>query len=72
MRRALAIVAGLMSAFFGFYTIRLLAVTALLTRVRPGGAGAFVGAIVFPLLALLFGWIAARAWRWAPVSHPRR
>ena len=62
MRRVLAVAAGLISAFFVFYTIRLLVVTAFLTRTRVGG-GAFVGAVAFPLLALLFGWIAVRAWR---------
>jgi hypothetical protein len=63
MRQALALVAALMSAFFAFYTIRLLVVTNFLTRTRAGGGGAFVGAIVFPLLMLLFGWIAVRTWR---------
>lgn len=63
MRRVLAVVAGLISAFFVFYTVRLLVVTAFLTRTRAGGGGAFVGAVVFPLLAILFGWIAVRAWR---------
>jgi len=63
MRRVLALVAGLISAFFVFYTIRLLVVTVFLTRTRAGGGGAFVGAVAFPLLALLFGWIAVRAWR---------
>jgi hypothetical protein len=63
MRRVLALVAGLISAFFVFYTIRLLAVTTFLTRTRAGGGGAFVGAVVFPLLAILFGRIAVRAWR---------
>ena len=66
--RALALVAGLLSAFFIFYTIRLLAVTSFLTRIRAGGGGAFVGAIVFPLLALLFGWVALRAWRGTRLS----
>ena len=68
MLRALSLVAGLLSAFFIFYTIRLLAVTSFLTRTSLGGAGAFVGAIVFPLLALLFGWVALRAWRGAQLS----
>ena len=63
MHRALAFIAGLISAFFVFYTIRLLTVTAFLTRTRAGGRGAFVGAIVFPVLALSFAWIAVRAWR---------
>jgi hypothetical protein len=63
MSRALALVAGLISAFFVFYTGRLLVVTAFLTRTRVGGGGAFIGAVVFPVLALVFGWIAVRAWR---------
>ena len=63
MLRVLALVAGLASAFFVFYTVRLLAVTAFLTRTRAGGGGAFVGAVVFPLLALLLGWTAVRTWR---------
>ena len=63
MRRVLAVIAGLISAFFVFYTVRLLVVTSFLTRTRAGGGGAFVGAIVFPLLACFFGWLAVRAWR---------
>ena len=63
MRRALAIVAALLSAFFIFYTVRLLVVTAFLQRIRPGGGGAYIGAAVFPLLALFFAWAARRAWR---------
>ena len=65
MRRVLALIAGFICAFFVFYTIRLLAVTAFLTRTRAGGGGAFVGAIAFPLLAILFGWLAMRLWRGA-------
>jgi hypothetical protein len=65
MRRAVAVIAAFCSGFFVFYTVRLLAVTAFLTRTRPGGGGAYVGAVVFPLLALLFGWAAWRAWRGA-------
>ena len=64
MSRVVAVIAGLMSTFFVFYTVRLLAVTAFLTRRRPGGGGAFIGAIAFPVLALIFGWIAVRAWRY--------
>ena len=37
MRRIVALVAALASAFFVFYTFRLFAVTAFLTRLRPGG-----------------------------------
>lgn len=70
MRRVLALIAGLICAFFVFYTVRLLVVTAFLTRTRAGGGGAFVGAVAFPLLALLFGWLAVRAWRrTGPSTH---
>lgn len=63
MLRGLAVIAAACSAFFAFYTIRLLAVTGFLQRTRPGGGGAYVGAMVFPLLALVFAWAAVRAWR---------
>jgi hypothetical protein len=62
------LVAGLVSAFFAFYTIRLLVVTGFLTRTRAGGGGAFVGAIAFPVLSIAFGWLARRAWRRADHS----
>ena len=51
---------ALMSAFLVFYTARLLYVTNLLRATRADGQGAYIGAVVFPLLALLFGW---GAWR---------
>lgn len=51
---------ALVSLFFVFYTARLLFVTRGLTSIRPGGQGAYIGAIIFPLLAILFGW---GAWR---------
>lgn len=54
---------GLICAFFLFYSLRLIAVTGFLTHTRAGGQGAYVGAIVFPLLALVFGWAAVRSWR---------
>ena len=63
MRRVLALIAVLICIFFVFYTVRLLVVTAFLTRTRAGGNGAFVGAIAFPVLAIVFGWLAVRAWR---------
>lgn len=63
MRRLLAVAAALISAFWIFYTIRLLVVTAFLTRLRAGGGGARTGAVVFPLLAIVFGWAAWRLWR---------
>jgi hypothetical protein len=68
MRRVLALIAGLTSAFFVFYTVRLFVVTAFLTRTRPGGGGAYVGAVAFPLLAFFFGWLAVRAWRTTRLS----
>ena len=51
---------GLLSAFFVFYAVRLLYVTHGLQRIRTGGQGVYIGAIVFPVLALLLGW---GAWR---------
>jgi len=68
MRVAVAVITGLISAFFVFYTVRLLVVTSFLTHTRAGGGGAFIGAVVFPLLALLFGWIAVRMWRRRPAN----
>lgn len=56
-------VLALISAFWIFYTVRLLYVTNLLRATRAGGQGAFVGAAVFPLLALAFGWGAWRCWQ---------
>ena len=63
MRKGFAIIASCISAFFAFYTIRLLVVTKFLTHTRAGGGGAFVGAVVFPLLALVCAWFALRLWR---------
>ena len=54
---------GLFSAFFVFYTVRLLYVTQGLRSIRAGGGGAYAGAVVFPLLALGFGWGAKRCVR---------
>lgn len=61
--RAIAAVFGALCAFFIFYTIRLLIVTHGLQETRAGGQGAFIGAIVFPLLAVGFGWAGLRLWR---------
>ena len=58
-----ALLLALLSAFFVFYTVRLLYVTRGLSAIRPGGQGAYVGAVVFPLLALLLGWCAWRLLR---------
>jgi hypothetical protein len=54
------VVLALLSVFFLFYAARLFYVTRGLTAIRTGGQGAYVGAVVFPLLAILFGW---GAWR---------
>ncbi len=72
MRRIVAVIAGLICAFFVFYTIRLLVVTAFLTHTRAGGGGAFIGAIAFPVLAFFFGWLAAKAWRRAAPPPDKR
>ena len=55
-----ALLLALMSGFFVFYTARLLYVTRGLSATRPGGQGAYIGAIVFPVLALVLG---LGAWR---------
>jgi len=56
---------GCLSAFFVFYEARLLYVTHGLTAIRAGGQGAYIGAIVFPLIALLLGWFSWRCFRLA-------
>lgn len=63
MFRTLGVVLFALSAFFVFYTVRLFAVTGGLAHTRAGGQGAYVGAIVFPLLAVLFAWAGVRSWR---------
>ena len=57
---AFGIILALLSVFFVFYTARLLYVTHGLTTIRAGGQGAYLGAAMFPLLAILFG---LGAWR---------
>jgi hypothetical protein len=61
--RIFAVALGLVSAFFVFYTARLLVVTGFLQHTRAGGQGAYVGAVVFPVLAVLLAWAGYRAWR---------
>jgi len=61
--RVMAVMLGLLSAFFGFYTVRLLIVTRFLQALRAGGQGAYFGAVAFPLLALVFALASWRAWR---------
>ena len=61
--RVLAILLGLGSVFFVFYTLRLLAVTGFLQHTRAGGQGANIGAVVFPVLAVVLAWGSHRCWR---------
>ena len=61
--RILSVALGLVSAFFVFYTVRLLVVTGFLQHTRAGGQGAYIGAAVFPVLAVLLAWASYRAWR---------
>ena len=68
--RVVSIVFGLISAFFVFYTARLLVVTHGLQQIRAGGNGAYIGAAVFPLIALGFGWASARLWKRASRGAP--
>jgi len=58
--KTLAVMFGLISLFFVFYTARLLYVTHWLTQIRAGGNGTYIGAVAFPVLALLFGFGALR------------
>lgn len=66
MTRVLAVLFFAISAFFVFYTVRLLVVTGGLAHTRAGGHGAYVGAIVFPILAVAFAWLGKRAWLRGP------
>ena len=61
--RILAALLGAVSLFFAFYTVRLLVVTQGLRHTRVGGQGAFVGAVVFPLIAVGCGWASTVCWR---------
>jgi len=63
MMRILAVAMWLGSAFFVFYTVRLLAVTGFLQHTRAGGQGAYVGAVVFPALAIALLWGGYWCWR---------
>ena len=63
MRTVAGIVLLLISAFFVFYMCRLLYVTRFMTAVRASGHGAYIGLIVFPLIAIAAGWTAWRLLR---------
>ena len=65
--RLLSGVFAFISAFFVFYTVRLLVVTSGLQATRPGGQGAYVGAVVFPLLAVGCAWVT-----WRCLARARR
>jgi len=60
--RLLAVPLGAVSLFFAFYTVRLLVVTGGLQHTRAGGQGAWIGAVVFPLIAIGCGWASVRCW----------
>ena len=61
--RVLAVILSGISAFFVFYEARLLVVTRGLRALHSGGQGAYIGAVVFPLLALAFGFGAWRLYK---------
>jgi len=70
--RTLAVVLFALSAFFIFYTARLLALTGALAHTRAGGQGAYVGAIIFPVLAIAFAWSGVRCWMRGGPRGPAR
>ncbi len=47
-------VCGFIGAFFVFYTARLFYITQGLSNIRVGGKGTYIGAVAFPILALVF------------------
>ena len=63
VRSVAGIILALTGGFFVFYTARLLYVTSGLRTIRVGGQGAYIGAIVFPLIALICIWGAWRCLR---------
>ena len=63
---------SLAAAFFGFYEARLLYVTRGLLSVRSGGNGAYIGAVVFPVLALFLSRGALRCWRASKLESSNR
>lgn len=56
----LSVLFAFLCAFFLYYTARLLYVTRGLQATRPTGQGAFIGAIVFPALAIGCAWVSWR------------
>ena len=59
----IATVTGLLSVFFVFWFVRLIVVTGVPQHLGPGGGGAYMGPVVFPWLAIAFGWVMTRLWR---------
>jgi hypothetical protein len=58
------VAAGLLSAFFCYYTIRLAYVNvAVPATAAHRGHGMLIGAVAFPAAAAIFGWIAWRCGR---------
>lgn len=60
----LGIAFAALSAFFAYYTLRLL----YINLVAPGIAqhrqsGMYIGAVVFPIAAVVFGWLSRRCFR---------
>ena len=56
-------VSGLISAFLIFYTVRLFYITQGLSKISAGGSGTYIGAIVFPIIALAFMFISWRLYK---------
>ena len=68
MKRVLFGAAGALcaafSAFFVYYTVRLLYINLAVPGVAAHRqTGMYIGAAVFPVAAAGFGWIAGRCWR---------
>jgi hypothetical protein len=61
--RVVSVAFGFVSLFFLFYTARLLVVTQGLRHIRVGGQGAYIGAVVFPLIAISCAWASVVSWR---------
>ena len=57
-----AVLTVLCSAFFTYYTVRLFYVTRLFTVSGLNG-GAYIGGLVFPVLAIGLGLLARWSWR---------
>jgi hypothetical protein len=63
----LGTVLALASVFFAFYTARLLYVNLTITGdASRRQSGMYIGAIAFPLAAVLFGWLS---WRCIKVAR---